>query len=60
MSILIIKVVKITSFKLACVFLTLLFFYDIFWVFYSELIFNKSVMVTVATKIDLPMKLEFP
>ncbi len=26
----------------------LLFLYDIFWVFYSEYIFNRNVMVTVA------------
>jgi hypothetical protein len=30
--------------------LSLLFLYDLFWVFFSESIFHKNVMVTVATK----------
>lgn len=34
--------------------LWILFFYDIFWVFASD------VMITVAMKFDVPIKLKFP
>lgn len=37
-----------------------LFFYDIFWVFFSEGIFGDNVMVEVATNLDEPIKLLFP
>ena len=41
--------------------MSLLFFYDIFWVFISPLFFKgNSVMVVVATSLDLPVKLVFP
>lgn len=41
--------------------LSVLFFYDIFWVFLSPYFFKgESVMVVVATKLDLPAKLVFP
>ena len=36
------------------------FLYDIFWVFYSHYFFGQSVMATVATSIDLPMKFQCP
>jgi signal peptide peptidase-like protein 2B len=36
------------------------FFYDIFWVFISPIFFGTSVMASVATSIDLPMKFIFP
>jgi len=34
--------------------------YDVFWVFVSDYIFTKSVMVSVASKIDLPIKICMP
>jgi len=37
-----------------------LFFYDIFWVFYSEGVFGDNVMVSVAQNLDEPIKLLFP
>jgi minor histocompatibility antigen H13 len=46
--------VKVESFAVACALLSGLFFYDIYWVFFSE------VMMTVATKVDAPIKFLFP
>lgn len=43
-----------TNFKNAVVYLIGMLMYDIFWVFGSD------VMVTVATQLDLPIKLLFP
>ncbi|GMM32779.1 aspartic endopeptidase [Saccharomycopsis crataegensis] len=43
-----------SSFRAAFLLLGLLFFYDIYFVFYSD------AMVTVATGIDIPVKLVFP
>jgi signal peptide peptidase-like 2B len=54
------KLIRIENYKTAFVLLSLAFFYDIYWVFFSEHIFKKSVMATVATKIDLPMKFVCP
>jgi len=54
------KIIKLNSLKVSCILLISLFFYDIFWVFYSDRIFDKSVMITVATMVDLPIKLEIP
>jgi hypothetical protein len=51
------KTVRLPSYKIGLAFLGLAFFYDIFWVFYSDKIFGKSVMKEVATKVDLPLKL---
>lgn len=45
-----IAMIRFPSLKLAAVCLGLLFLYDIFWVFFSEYIFSKNVMVEVATK----------
>ena len=42
------------EFKVGLILLSLLFFYDIFWVFYTP------VMVSVAKKIEGPVKLMFP
>lgn len=53
-------VVRLSSIKVAAVLLSLLFFYDIFWVFYSQPIFGKNVMVTAAKGLDLPIKLVIP
>lgn len=46
--------VSIGSYKIGCIILIGLFFYDIFWVFGTE------VMVTVARSFDAPIKLLFP
>ncbi|KAF8540090.1 signal peptide peptidase-domain-containing protein [Trichophaea hybrida] len=43
-----------TTFPIATLLLGLLFFYDVFFVFYTPL------MVTVATNLDVPIKLLFP
>ncbi|KAG1777745.1 signal peptide peptidase-domain-containing protein [Suillus placidus] len=45
---------KIDSFKTGCILLSGLFFYDIYWVF------GTDVMVTVATSLDVPIKLLWP
>jgi len=49
-----ISFLSIGSYKIGCILLTGLFFYDIFWVFGTE------VMVTVAKSFDAPVKLLFP
>jgi minor histocompatibility antigen H13 len=49
-----IKSLSVGSYKVGCVLLCLLFIYDIFWVFGSD------VMVTVAKSFDAPIKLLFP
>ena len=55
------KTVRINSFAPGAILLSLLFFYDIFWVFLSPYLFGgKSVMVEVATGLDVPIKLEMP
>jgi minor histocompatibility antigen H13 len=46
--------VSIGSYRIGCIILIGLFFYDIFWVFGTE------VMVTVAKSFDAPIKLLFP
>ncbi|KAI0630204.1 signal peptide peptidase-domain-containing protein [Trametes polyzona] len=48
------SLLKIDSFKTGCVLLSGLFFYDIWWVFGTE------VMVKVATSLDVPIKLLWP
>jgi minor histocompatibility antigen H13 len=49
-----IQLIMLDSFKTGIILLTGLFFYDIFWVFGTE------VMVTVAKSFDVPFKLVFP
>jgi minor histocompatibility antigen H13 len=49
-----IMLLKVPNFKIIFAMLWALFLYDIFWVFGSD------VMVTVATKFDVPIKLKFP
>mmetsp|Transcript_4053 Transcript_4053/g.3884 ORF Transcript_4053/g.3884 Transcript_4053/m.3884 type:complete len:174 (+) Transcript_4053:869-1390(+) len=56
----VIKSVKISNFKIGALLLGLAFFYDIFWVFLSEKVFGANVMVTVATGLDLPLKIQCP
>jgi len=48
------KTINISSFKVGFILLWLLFFYDIFWVY------GTDVMVTVAKNLDIPIKLMFP
>lgn len=48
------KLLSPTTFPIASLLLGLLFFYDVFFVFYTPL------MVTVATSLDVPIKLLFP
>ncbi|KAG8694307.1 hypothetical protein FRC08_008569, partial [Ceratobasidium sp. 394] len=49
-----ISTLKLDSLQTGCVLLGGLFFYDVWWVF------GTSVMVTVATSLDIPVKLLFP
>lgn len=49
-----IKLVKIQNFKIVFTILWLLFFYDIFWVF------GTDVMISVAKNLDAPIKLLLP
>ncbi|KAH7923719.1 hypothetical protein BV22DRAFT_1036005 [Leucogyrophana mollusca] len=48
------SLLKIDSFQTGCILLSGLFFYDIYWVFGTE------VMVKVATSLDVPIKLLWP
>ena len=50
LSISFISMLRFPSLRLASLCLALLFFYDLFWVFFSEGIFKSNVMVAVATK----------
>uniref|UniRef100_A0A7S3KYI1 PA domain-containing protein n=1 Tax=Amphora coffeiformis TaxID=265554 RepID=A0A7S3KYI1_9STRA len=49
MCVLFLQVIKLNSLKVASALLIVAFFYDIFFVFLSPLIFSKSVMIDVAT-----------
>lgn len=48
------KSINLSSFQVGFALLWLLFFYDIFWVY------GTDVMVSVAKNIDIPIKLVFP
>jgi len=52
--------VRLSSLMVAASLLILAFFYDIFWVFCSSAVFGKNVMVTVATGLDVPIKILVP
>lgn len=56
------KTLRLTTLIPGMVLLGLLFFYDIFWVFISPYFTTggKSVMVAVATGLDIPIKLVMP
>ena len=56
------KIIQLNQAKPAILLLSLLFVYDIFWVFLTPYIFEKgqSVMVEVAIAYDLPNKLMMP
>jgi minor histocompatibility antigen H13 len=49
-----IEIIHLSSFKVGAMLLSGLFFYDIFWVFKTD------VMVTVAKNVEAPIKLMFP
>jgi len=49
-----ISILSLGSYKIGCILLSGLFFYDIFWVF------GTDVMVTVARNFDGPIKVMFP
>jgi len=50
LAVLFISMVRVPNLKTASLVLLCLFFYDIFWVFYSARIFGSNVMVSVATQ----------
>ena len=56
------KTLRLTTLVPGMVLLGLLFFYDIFWVFITPYFTTggKSVMVAVATGLDIPIKLVMP
>jgi len=60
MVILMFRVIRLPSYMVAALLLGLAFFYDIFWVFYSEKLFGTSVMASVATRVELPMMFYCP
>jgi len=58
--VLMISSVRITNMKVATALLCGILCYDVFWVYLSSYIFGKNVMVTVASGIDLPIKIVIP
>ncbi|XP_008800996.1 signal peptide peptidase-like 2 isoform X2 [Phoenix dactylifera] len=61
----VLQVARLPNIKVASALLTSAFFYDIFWVFLSPLIFHKSVMIAVARGDNsggeaIPMLLRIP
>ncbi|KAF2616451.1 hypothetical protein F2Q68_00038371 [Brassica cretica] len=61
----VLQVARLPNIRVATILLCCAFFYDIFWVFLSPLIFKQSVMIAVArgskdTGESIPMLLRFP
>merc|ERR1712039_604932 len=58
------RTLRLPNLKVGTLLLTCTFFFDIFWVFLSPLIFKKSVMIEVATGggtgQSVPMVLKIP
>lgn len=52
--------VRVSSLKVGTALMTVAFFYDIFWVFCSSSVFGANVMVTVATQLNVPIKILVP
>merc|ERR1711871_1464557 len=52
--------IKIPDMKVACALLVAILCYDVFWVYISPFLFKKNVMVTVASGINLPIKIVIP
>lgn len=57
---LILSIFAIKDFKVSAIILICLFVYDVFWVFFSQKIFDQNVMVVAATSMNIPNKLEIP
>ena len=58
--VLMIASIKIPDMKVACALLVAILCYDVFWVYISPFLFKKNVMVTVASGINLPIKIVIP
>lgn len=58
--VLMISSVRINDLKVATALLCGILCYDVFWVYLSSYFFGKNVMVTVASGIDLPIKIVVP
>ncbi|VFQ74739.1 unnamed protein product [Cuscuta campestris] len=61
----VLQIVRVPNLKVGTVLLGCAFFYDLFWVFVSEWLFEKSVMITVARggmsgEDGIPMLLKMP
>ena len=56
----ILSLLHLNSFKISVFLLFCTFLYDVFWVFYSPKIFSDNLMVSAATQLNLPIKLEIP
>lgn len=55
-----ISLLRLDSFFTGSALLSLLFIYDCWWVFGSKLAFGADVMVSVATNLEAPIKVQFP
>merc|ERR1712054_342809 len=55
-----IRMIGLSNIKVGAILPIGLFFYDIFWVFGSKSVFGSNVMVSVATGVEAPIKLQFP
>jgi len=51
--------IELKNIKTGVILLIGLFFFDIFWVFGSKLIFKESVMESVAVNVDMPLLLKY-
>ena len=62
MALLFLKTLRLNKLMPGVILLSLLFFYDIFWVFYSSRFTTggQSVMVAVASRLEAPIKLMMP
>jgi signal peptide peptidase-like protein 2B len=56
----ILSLFHVRSFKICTILLISAFFYDVFWVYLSPILFKENVMVVAATSLNLPIKLEIP
>ncbi|KAI5477192.1 minor histocompatibility antigen H13 [Pseudohyphozyma bogoriensis] len=55
-----VNLLRLDSFGTGSALLGGLFLYDIFWVFGTEILTGTSVMVSVATNFEAPVKVQFP
>ena len=56
----VIRIITIKNMYVVWMLLILMFFFDIYWVFFSTKAFGKSVMLVAATEINLPIKIVWP